>query len=100
MTGINNLLDLRAKFVDILDIDKGDGACALSLLDEVINTEQQTKPQIAEGIPEVYSIKEAINVIAEEFFSEMTFDEVHEMAIGLLEQRIQQLTNQLNEKSN
>ena len=99
MSGMTNLLDLRARFVDILDIDKGDGACALSLLDEVINAEQQTKPQIAEGIPQVYSIAEAIELVAQEFYSEMTFDEIHDMAIGLLEQRIQQLTNQLNEKS-
>lgn len=99
MTGMTNLLDLRARFVDILDIDKGDGACALSLLDEVINAEQQAKPTNAESIPQVYSIAEAIELVAQEFYSEMTFDEIHDMAIGLLEQRIQQLTNQLNEKS-
>ena len=98
MTGINNLLDLRAKFVDILDIDKGDGACALSLLDEVINAEQQTKPSsVSSDVQTVFSIAEAIELVAQEFYSEMSFDEIHDMAIGLLEQRIQQLTDQLNE---
>ena len=47
MSTMTNLLDLRAKFVDILDIETGDGACALSLLDEVINAEQQSKPTLA-----------------------------------------------------
>ena len=99
MTGMTNLLDLRARFVDILDIDKGDGACALSLLDEVINAEQ-LKPTLPtetfSEIPEVYSLGEAIEFFAEQFFAEMSFDEVHDLAVELLEQRIIQLTNQLN----
>ena len=99
MTGMTNLLDLRARFVNILDIEKGDGACALSLLDEVINAEQQIKPAESKGTIEVYSIAEAIEMVAQEFYSEMTFDEIHDMAIGLLEQRIQQLTDQLNESN-
>ena len=103
MTGMTNLLDLRARFVDILDIDKGDGACALSLLDEVINAEQ-LKPTLPtetfSEIPEVYSLGEAIEYFAERFFAEMSFDEVHDLAVELLEQRIIQLTNQLNEKDN
>lgn len=99
MTGMTNLLDLRARFVDILDIDKGDGACALSLLDEVINAEQlkPTLPTKTDSeIPEVYSLGEAIEFFAEQFFAEMSFDEVHDLAVELLEQRIIQLTNQLN----
>ena len=102
MKGMSNLLDLRAKFVDILDIEKGDGACALSLLDEVINAEQNAPRTIAPAesnieVPEVYSIAEAIEFYAEQFFSEMSFDEIHELAIELLERRIHQLTIQLNE---
>ena len=103
MTGMTNLLDLRDRFVDILDIDKGDGACALSLLDEVINAEQlkPTFPTKAQSeIPEVYSLGEAIEYFAEQFFAEMSFDEVHDLAVELLEQRIIQLTNKLNENSN
>ena len=102
MTGMTNLLDLRARFVDILDIDKGDGACALSLLDEVINAEQlrPSTPKAKSEIPEVYSLGEAIEFFAEQFFAEMSFDEVHDLAVELLEQRITQLTNQLNEINN
>ena len=102
MSKMTILLDLRAQFVDILDIENGDGACALSLLDDVINAEQlkPKPPKNADSIPQVYSIAEAIELVAQEFYSEMTFDEVHEMAIGLLEQRIQQLTSQLNEINN
>ena len=99
MNGMSNLLDLRSMFVDILDIDKGDGACALSLLDEVINAEQLRTPQPTKTeseIPEVYSLGEAIEFFAEQFFAEMSFDEVHDLAVELLEQRIIQLTNQLN----
>ena len=99
---MSNLLDLRARFVDILDIDKGDGACALSLLDEVINAEQlkPTPPTKTDSeIPEVYSLGEAIEFFAEQFFAEMSFDEVHDLAVELLEQRIIQLTNQINESN-
>ena len=107
MQGMTNLLDLRAKFVDILDIEKGDGACALSLLDEVINREQliptpnkaTTPPAESKVIPEVYSLGEAIEFFAEQFFSEMSFDEIHDLAVELLEQRIHQLTQLLNEKT-
>jgi hypothetical protein len=106
MEGMTNLLDLRAKFVDILDIEKGDGACALSLLDEVINAEQLkptpfNRPKTeSKVIPEVYSLGEAIEFFAEQFFSEMSFDEIHDLAVELLEQRIHQLTQLLNEKDN
>lgn len=95
---MSNLLDLRSRFVDILDIDKGDGACALSLLDEVINAEQlrPSTPKTESEIPEVYSLGEAIEYFAEQFFAEMSFDEVHDLAVELLEQRIIQLTNKLN----
>lgn len=112
MKGMTNLLDLRDKFVSILDIEKGDGACALSLLDEVINAEQLKGWKVPEPIPfhtptatadsnkeipEVYSIAEAIEFFAEQFFSEMSFDEIHTLAVELLEQRIHQLTQRLNE---
>ena len=105
MNGMSNLLDLRSMFVDILDIDKGDGACALSLLDEVINAEQLRTPQLPtaeslEDIPQVYSIAEAIEYFAEQFYTEMTFDEIHDLAVELLEQRIIQLTQLLNERDN
>lgn len=102
MNGMTNLLDLRARFVSILDIEKGDGACALSLLDEVINAEQQRPTAVADSnneIPEVYSIAEAIEFFAEQHFAMMSFDEIHDLAVELLEQRIHQLTNLLNESN-
>jgi len=103
MTGMSNLLDLRAKFVDILDIERGDGACALSLLDEVINAEQ-LKPTPSNRArnepPEVHTLVEAIEFFAEQFFSEMSFDEVHGLAVQMLEDRITQLTLQLQDAKN
>ena len=99
LSPIDTMLNLRHRFTQVLDIERGDGACALSLLDDAIETAQSTiqPTETLSEIPEVYSLGEAIEYFAEQFFAEMSFDEVHDLAVELLEQRIIQLTNQLNE---
>ena len=101
LSPIDTMLNLRHRFTQVLDIERGDGACALSLLDDAIETAKSTipTPKTESEIPEVYSLGEAIEFFAEQFFAEMSFDEVHDLAVELLEQRIIQLTNQLNESN-
>jgi hypothetical protein len=98
LSPIDTMLNLRHRFTQVLDIERGDGACALSLLDDAIETAKSTiqPTETFSEIPEVYSLGEAIEFFAEQFFAEMSFDEVHDLAVELLEQRIIQLTNQLN----
>jgi len=78
MSTMTNLLDLRAKFVEILDIETGDGACALSLLDEVINAEQQSTPTSA-------------------FFSESTSQEIVEVEVTDLAQHVADMNDMMLE---
>jgi hypothetical protein len=101
LSPIDTMLNLRHRFTQVLDIERGDGACALSLLDDAIETAQPTiqPTETLSEIPEVYSLGEAIEYFAEQFFAEMSFDEVHDLAVELLEQRIIQLTHQLNESN-
>ena len=98
---MSTLSKLRDQFVSILDTDRGDGACALSLLDVAIESQPPTptyEPDI--DTPEIFSISEAIEHYAVQFHTEMTFDQINDLAVELLERRIIQLTNRLNEKTN
>ena len=99
LSPIDVMLNLRHKFEVILDVDSGDGACALSLLDNAIEEAKSTIVR-SERPPEVLSFNQAIETIAEDFFSEMSFDEVHDLAVQMLEDRITQLTLQLQNAKN
>jgi hypothetical protein len=95
LSPIDVMLNLRHKFEMILDVDSGDGACALSLLDNAIEAAKDTIRHYGEPPPQVFRFEEAVEHLAREHFSEMSFDEVHDLAVQMLEDRIAQLTLKL-----
>lgn len=101
LSPIDVMLNLRHKFEMILDVESGDGACALSLLDNAIEQAKSTIRHYGEPPPQVFRFEEAVEHLANQHFSEMSFDEVHDLAVQMLEDRITQLTLQLeNAKDN
>ena len=95
LSPIDVMLNLRHKFEMILDVDSGDGACALSLLDNAIESAKDTVRHYGEPPPVIFNLNEAIEKVTEEHFSKLDFDAVHDLAVQMLEDRIAQLTLQL-----